>query len=115
MDLMAVRSVSAVLPAYNEERNLARTVGELLPVLERVCADHEAIVVDDGSTDRTGAVADALAAQFAAVRVVHHPRNLGYGGALRTGFAVAALGSLRSRCPTGRGCTAARPAATPGC
>ncbi len=89
MDLGAVRSITAVLPAYNEEGNLQRTLDELLPVLDRVCGDHEAVVVDDGSTDRTAEVADALAARYPSVRVVHHPRNLGYGSALRTGFGAA--------------------------
>jgi glycosyltransferase involved in cell wall biosynthesis len=89
-DAPAVRSISAVLPAYNEEGNLARTVGELIPVLARTCEAWEVIVVNDGSTDRTAEVAEGLAAQTPAVRVVHHPRNLGYGSALRSGFTAAA-------------------------
>ncbi|MDR7417477.1 MAG: glycosyltransferase family 2 protein [Armatimonadota bacterium] len=84
-------SISAVLPAYNEEGNLARTVGELVPVLARTCEAYEVVVVNDGSTDRTAAVAERLAAQMPAVRVVHHARNLGYGSALRTGFGAATL------------------------
>ena len=82
-------TISAVLPAFNEEANLERTVGELVPVLARASADFEIIVVDDGSSDRTGEVAHRLRESMATLRVVRHPRNLGYGAALRTGFGAA--------------------------
>lgn len=60
-----------------------------LIVLEQLTDDFEIIIVNDGSTDYTSAIADRLAQDYAAVRVVHHPANRGYGGALRTGFASA--------------------------
>jgi glycosyltransferase involved in cell wall biosynthesis len=73
-------------PAYNEEENVAETVrralGEVGPLVgERI----EVLIVDDGSTDGTPAIADALAAADVRVRV-HHQPNRGYGGALRAGF-----------------------------
>jgi glycosyltransferase involved in cell wall biosynthesis len=74
-------------PAYNEEENVERTVelalSEIGPL---VGGSLEVLVVDDGSSDRTPALADALAAADPRVRV-HHQPNRGYGGALRTGFA----------------------------
>lgn len=80
-----------MLPAYDEEAALERTADALRAVLARSGRPFEIVIVNDGSADRTAAVADALARRDAAVRVVHHPRNLGYGAALRSGFAAARL------------------------
>ncbi len=81
--------ISAVLPAHNEEAAIERTAFDLRAVLVRTGRSFEIIVVNDGSTDRTGDVAEALARDGRGVRVVHHARNLGYGAALRSGFATA--------------------------
>ena len=73
-------------PAYNEEENVAETVRRALDeVGPLVDGSIEVLVVDDGSTDRTPALADELAAANPLVRV-HHQANRGYGGALRAGF-----------------------------
>ena len=82
-------SISAFFPAYNEEENVAGMVERLRGVLPRVADAWEIIVVDDGSRDGTAAIADRLAAADARVRVVHHPTNRGYGGALKSGFAAS--------------------------
>jgi glycosyltransferase involved in cell wall biosynthesis len=81
-----VRSLSAVLPAFNEAGNIERVLEDLLSALSRVTDDLEVIVVDDGSTDRTHALADAVRRRDGRVQIARHPRNLGYGAALRTGF-----------------------------
>lgn len=74
-------------PAYNEEENVEETVRRALTeVGALVGGDIEVLVVDDGSTDRTPQLADALAAEDGRVRV-HHQENRGYGGALQAGFA----------------------------
>jgi glycosyltransferase involved in cell wall biosynthesis len=52
--------------------------------------DFEIIVVDDGSQDHTALVLEELEKQLSCLRVIHHPKNLGYGAALRTGFSTAA-------------------------
>ena len=74
---------------FNEEGNIRQAVGSALAALARVSPQSEVIVVDDGSRDRTGEIADRLAADDARVRVVHHGHNQGYGAALRSGFEAA--------------------------
>ena len=76
-------------PAYNEEENVEETVRRALTEIgPLVGGSIEVLVVDDGSTDRTPQLADALAAEDSRVRV-HHQPNRGYGGALQAGFANA--------------------------
>lgn len=81
--------VSLFFPVYNDERTVARVAEKAVVVLAEIAADYEVIIIDDGSPDRAGAIADEIASRNTAVRVIHHPRNLGYGQALRSGFAVA--------------------------
>jgi len=82
-------SISVAIPAYNEEANLERVVREALRELEKTGREHEVLVVDDGSQDRTGEIADALAAENPRVRVIHHPENQGWRDALQTLFGHA--------------------------
>jgi glycosyltransferase involved in cell wall biosynthesis len=79
-------SISAFFPAYNDAGTIASMVISTLLVLEQLTDDYEIIVVNDGSADHTGQILDRLAADYERVRVIHHPANRGYGGALRTGF-----------------------------
>jgi hypothetical protein len=84
------RGVTVVLPAYREEANLAGTVEDMLGTLDTMGEQHVVVIVNDGSDDRTGEVADALAARYPGrVHVVHHEVNKGYGAAVRTGIATA--------------------------
>src|SRR5699024_11085475 len=64
-----------ILPTYDEAENIERIVRAVLPVLERSrCRDHRILVVDDGSPDGTGAIADRLAAELPQVEVLHRER-----------------------------------------
>ena len=81
--------VSIVLPCHNEEANVAAAVRMACRAAALNAHAYEVIVVDDGSRDGTLAVATRLAAGDAHVRVLRHPRNRGYGAALRTGIAAA--------------------------
>ena len=82
-------SISVVLPAWNEERNVARAIQEAVTALEGLGADYEVIVVDDGSRDGTARVVGELQARQPQVRLVRHEVNRGYGQALRSGYAAA--------------------------
>jgi glycosyltransferase involved in cell wall biosynthesis len=82
-------ALSVFFPCHNEVGNLERVVASARDVLPRFTREWEVIIVDDGSTDGTGALADRLAAQDPRLRVVHHPQNRGYGGALQSGFAAS--------------------------
>lgn len=80
-------SLSVFFPAYYDEKNITKvTEGALKAIHEMGIETFEIIIVEDGSPDRTGEVADELAAKYPQVRVIHHERNMGYGAALRTGF-----------------------------
>ncbi len=82
-------SISVFFPCYNEQANVGRTVEKALDVMEKLNADFEVIIVDDGSSDGTGQIADEIAGRNGRVKVVHHEGNLGYGAALQSGFKAA--------------------------
>ncbi|BCL83584.1 GtrA and DPM_DPG-synthase_like domain-containing protein [Ktedonobacteria bacterium brp13] len=78
--------LSVILPAYNEEAVIARTVADVLDALPTWTSDFEVIVVNDGSQDATAALLEGIAAAHRQVTVLHHVVNQGYGAALVTGF-----------------------------
>jgi glycosyltransferase involved in cell wall biosynthesis len=84
--------VSAVFPAYNEEENIRPSLSQARKVLARYFREWEIIVVNDGSTDNTKIKLEQLLEEDARIKVISHPQNLGYGQALRTGFALARFG-----------------------
>ncbi len=79
-------SISVFFPAFNDAENLKTQIPRTVETLERLTADFEIIVVDDGSTDATPEVLDAFRRKYSFLRVVRHPHNLGYGAALQSGF-----------------------------
>jgi putative flippase GtrA len=84
------RGVTVVLPAYCEEANLPATVKDMLCTLHAAGEPHQIVIVNDGSPDATGEVAEALAAKYPGrIDVVHHEVNRGYGDAVRTGIREA--------------------------
>jgi glycosyltransferase involved in cell wall biosynthesis len=84
-----VSGLSIVLPAYNEEENVASAVEEVSAVAQRLGMDYEIILVNDGSADHTGEIGRELEQRIPNFRLVEHYPNRGYGGSLKAGFAVA--------------------------
>jgi glycosyltransferase involved in cell wall biosynthesis len=83
-------TLSYFFPAHDEEANLEGLVSEALATLPDLAESFEIVIVNDGSRDATGRIADDLtAANPGVVRAVHHPTNLGYGAALLSGFRAA--------------------------
>lgn len=85
------RSISLILPAWNEREGISTAILEADAALGKIASRYEIIVVDDGSTDGTGTIVDQIALSRPAVRLVRHAQNLGYGAALRSGFAAAEM------------------------
>jgi len=81
--------ISVVIMAFNEVENLEEAVAEISGTLEHIPGQHEILIVDDGSNDGTGELADRLSTRHPILRVIHHPENRGLGGAYRTGFTQA--------------------------
>lgn len=82
-------SISVFFPCYNEQDNVTRVTEQAVAVLEKLNADFEVIIVNDGSSDGTGRIADELTGRNDRIKVVHHHTNLGYGAALQSGFKAA--------------------------
>jgi glycosyltransferase involved in cell wall biosynthesis len=87
---MIERSVSMIMPVYDEEDNIRQVVGSSLETLARVTDRFEVILVDDGSIDSTPVIIDRLAAaDNQRIKVIHHARNKGYGAALISGVKIS--------------------------
>ena len=84
-----MNSLSIVLPAYNEEENVASAVEQVSAVAQELGMEYEILLVNDGSKDRTGEIGRELEERISHYRLVEHYPNRGYGGALKAGFAAA--------------------------
>lgn len=83
-------SLSVFFPAYNDALSLPQLVADSFRLLDERRVDFEVIVINDGSTDETGEVLRSLQETYGSrLRVITHPKNLGYGAALQTGFRAA--------------------------
>src|SRR5438552_666552 len=94
MPMSNFESLTIFFPMWNEESYIEAAVDAARAVCSQLVAggeigDYEILIVDDASSDGTGAIADGLAATDPHVRVIHHPKNRKLGGSLKTGFAAA--------------------------
>ncbi len=80
--------ISLFFPVYHDERTVRIVACRALELLQEVAGEYEIIIVNDGSPDASGEIADQLAAEHAPIRVIHHPENRGYGAAMKTGIAA---------------------------
>jgi len=87
--LRKLPGITAVFPALNDGGTIGSMVLAARAALRTSAEEYEIIVVNNGSRDYTGLVLDDLARVLPELQVIHHPGPLGYGGALRTGFAAA--------------------------
>ncbi len=82
-------SVSLFFPVFNDEKTVRTVAEKALRLLSSLGGAYEIIIVNDGSPDRSGEIADELAREQPAIRAIHHPRNLGYGAAVRSGIGAS--------------------------
>jgi glycosyltransferase involved in cell wall biosynthesis len=82
-------SISVVFPMFNEEDYIRRAVRAASAILAEITPDHEIVIVDDASTDRTPQIAEELALADPRIKVVRNPVNRKLGGTLRAGYAAA--------------------------
>lgn len=84
---MTKPNVTLFFPVYGDERTVRRVAEKALAVLADVAEDYEVLIIDDGSPDKSGEIADELAKEYPKVKVIHHSKNMGYGAAIKTGLA----------------------------
>lgn len=87
--LMSKLQISIVLPAHNEAENLPKLLKDVANCMKNLAWDYEVIVVNDGSTDNTKDILAQLKQTDSKIKEIYHPKNRGYGAALRSGFAAA--------------------------
>src|SRR5947207_15910841 len=85
----AERSLSLVIPAYNEEAGIRQAIEEADQALSRLTSRYEIVVVNDGSSDGTARIVQEASGGRPQIRLLQHQFNLGYSAALRTGFEAA--------------------------
>jgi glycosyltransferase involved in cell wall biosynthesis len=80
------KTCTVAIMAFNESESLENVVHEILGEMEKASCDVELLIINDGSSDQTGAVGRELETRLPAVRLIEHPTNLGLGEVYRSGF-----------------------------
>ncbi|HYN08543.1 MAG TPA: glycosyltransferase family 2 protein [Vicinamibacterales bacterium] len=88
------RSLSVIIPAYNEAENIMATLENVATAFEPLSLRHEILVIDDGSRDETAAIVERARVRFPAVRLLKNERNMGFGWSYRRGVDEAALAHI---------------------
>ncbi len=82
-------NITIFFPVYNDEKTVRKVTEKSLTVLSRLATEYEVIIINDGSPDNSGKIADELVEEYEHVRVIHHKTNQGYGAAIKTGLSAA--------------------------
>ena len=93
-DHVSPLSLSIFFPAYNDAGTIASLVITAFQTASKLTPNYEIIVVNDGSSDATGRILDELTRVYPQLKIVTHPTNRGYGGALRSGFSTASKDAI---------------------
>ena len=88
------RSLSVIIPAYNEAGNILATLENVTTAFETLDLPHEILVIDDGSRDETAAIVERARTRYPAVRLLKNERNMGFGWSYRRGVDEAALAHI---------------------
>ena len=91
---MEKTGLSLICPVYYDENNIGPLVARSMDVLKPVCGELEILIVDDGSPDGSGRMADELSVLYKEVTALHHEQNLGHGAALKTGIRASRMPAL---------------------
>lgn len=82
-------SISIFFPCYNDAKSIGRLIEDAFRTVRKLTRDYEVIVIDDGSRDNSRQVLKKLTKKYHKLKLVFHEKNIGYGGALRSGFQIA--------------------------
>ena len=88
------RSLSVIIPAYNEAENIMATLENVATAFETLAIPHEILVIDDGSKDDTAAIVERAQGRYPAVRLLKNEKNMGFGWSYRRGVDEAALAHI---------------------
>jgi len=86
---MREMTLSVIIPAFNEEKNIANTIDNVIAAIRGHFTEYEILVFDDHSTDSTGTIADELAKSNISVKVVHNFTNMGFAFNYKEGLRLA--------------------------
>jgi dolichol-phosphate mannosyltransferase len=98
---LLAKSISIVIPALNEATVVDGVVRDISKQVAASFTDYEIILIDDGSTDKTGEIMDRLATELPNVRAIHNPHNIGLGSSYQRGLAEARCEYLMMLCGDG--------------
>lgn len=78
--------ITIFFPVYNDSKTIENITKKCISVLNDIASDYEIIIINDGSPDNSGEIADRMSQIYEKVHVIHHNHNKGYGAAIKTGF-----------------------------